>query len=159
MAVYTVLRPSVGVGLKALDRTVFLSDRFCWPAFLFGPFWLLYRRVWLALLLTLVAIGLLAAAVFWFGWLRVNAEWIYVAIAAFLGFEGHRLREGSLARRGFVVADLIVAPGKPEAESLYFHRIDLTEPLPPRSAAPPFTPPLRGDPQIVGLFPQPDGRP
>jgi hypothetical protein len=154
MRVYTVLRPSVDVGLKSLDRTVFLSDGFCWPAFLFGPFWLLYHRIWLALIVVVVAIALLAAAVAT-GAARTNAEWIYIAIAALLGLEGGWLREKALARRGFMVDGLIVAPGRAEAESAYFHRLEATrggEPIPEMASAA-----VRREPDVVGLFPQPKG--
>jgi hypothetical protein len=157
MAVYTVLRPSVGVGLEALDRTVFIADKFSWPAFFLGPIWLLYRRLWLALLLTVLAIAALAIVIAT-GWLRTDAEWIYVAIAALLGFEGARMREAALARRGFMVADVITARNRSEAESLYFRRVAAEPPAPhPNHAAP--QPPMGADPHVVGLFPQPKGLP
>ena len=58
MAVYTVFEPPQRRGRAAAQRAaaeraerfVFLRDGFSWGAFLFGPLWLLYRRLWLALI-------------------------------------------------------------------------------------------------------------
>ena len=58
MTTYTVHEPPARAGEAAgdPDRFVFVRDGFYFWAFLFGPLWLLWRRLWLVLLLYLVAI-------------------------------------------------------------------------------------------------------
>ena len=48
MTLYVVQAP--GSDDDSLVRAHFVADGFSWPAFLFAWAWLLYRRLWLALL-------------------------------------------------------------------------------------------------------------
>lgn len=123
MAIFTVHLPPAASGeAPAVDKIVFLRDGFSYPAFLFGPFWLLWNRAWLAaglwtLLLTLV--GLVA-------WkLRVPrdaAPWVGMALGAWLGFEGARLIAWTLARRGYAESAVVIGDSAEEAEEVFFHR-------------------------------------
>lgn len=123
MAIFTVhLPPTPSGAAPAAEKIVFLRDGFSWPAFFFGPFWLLWKRAWIAaaawaLLLTLD--GLVA----WkFNVSREAASWISLALAAWLGFEGGRVVAWSLARRGYVESDVVVGDDEEEAEAIFFHR-------------------------------------
>ncbi|MGJ0397488.1 MAG: DUF2628 domain-containing protein [Methylocystis sp.] len=128
MAIFTVHVPRTAAGqLPAPDKIVFLRDGFSWPAFLFGPFWLAWRRAWTVAglwTLLLVALALLA-------WkLRVSREGISLltfALAVWLGFEGERLVGWNLARRGYVERDLVVGEDIDEAETVFFHRQSQTQ--------------------------------
>ena len=54
MPVYTVYEPPLrksDEAADAADRFVFVRDKFSMWAFLFGPFWMIWRRLWLVLLL------------------------------------------------------------------------------------------------------------
>lgn len=123
MAIFTVHLPPTAAGQRpAPEKIVFLRDGFSWPAFIFGPFWLAWRRAWLVAglwTLLLVAVGLIA-------WkLRVSRDamsWLTLALAAWLGFEGGRLVAWSLARRGYVEHDLVIGDDVDEAEAAFFHR-------------------------------------
>jgi hypothetical protein len=115
MAIFTVHFPRTASGaLPAPDKIVFLRDGFSWPAALFGPFWLAWRRAWIVAglwTLLLVALSLLA-------WkMRVSRDAI-----SWLTFEGERLVGWNLARRGYVEQDLVVGDDIDEAEAAYFHR-------------------------------------
>ncbi len=93
----------------ALDREgrpsrrapVLVREGFSWGAFLFGPFWLLARRLWLAALLWLVAaaaVALLAPA---------SAAVALPALQFLLGCHARDLRRRALARRGYAQAHVV----------------------------------------------------
>jgi hypothetical protein len=109
-----------GEDAEALARASFVPDAFAWGAFVFGPFWLVYRGLWLALA----------------GWIAFEAvDRILVAphlstgaslaldtlVAAYLGFEGNRWRQEKLARRA-AITDVIEAPSRDVAETMFYTR-------------------------------------
>ena len=57
MTVYTVHEPPPREGQADADtdRFVFVRDGFDFWAFLFGPLWMIWRRLWLVLLLYVIA--------------------------------------------------------------------------------------------------------
>ncbi len=96
------------------EDAVLVKDGFCWPALLFGPFWMLYRRMWrelVALLAAYAGIGVVGAAAS--GQL---AGWLDLLVALLLGFEGNALARRALARRGYEETAVIAAAGRDEAE-------------------------------------------
>lgn len=124
MAIYTVHLPPTPAGeTPAPERIVFLRDGFSVAAFLFGPFWLLWKRAWIpaagwTLLLTLV--GVAGAA------LKIPSgamSWAGLAAAMILGFEGDRFLAWTLQRRGYVEGDVVAGDNEEEAEEAYFGRL------------------------------------
>src|SRR3954454_13495335 len=110
MNVYTVHLKGSPYDPAALERSIFVRDSFAWAAFFFGPVWLLWHRLWLALLAWLVLEAVLIA------W-GVLASPEHVAVVALqtlmhlaLGFEGAQLRRGKLARRRFAMVGVV--PGR-----------------------------------------------
>jgi hypothetical protein len=82
-----------------------IAEEFCWPAGLFGPLWLAAHRLWReagAALLALLAAGLI-------GW------WLWLAVAALLGFAAQDLRRRALARAGWVEQGVVAAPDRDAA--------------------------------------------
>jgi hypothetical protein len=124
MAIFTVhLPPAPGAAFPPPEKIVFLRDGFSTPAFVFGPFWLLWRRAWIAaagwtLLLAIIGgAGML---------LKIPSETMSfagLATALILGFEGDRLLAWSLRRQGYVEADLVIGDNVEEAEEVYFGRL------------------------------------
>jgi hypothetical protein len=142
---------------EALERARLFRMGFVWPAFFFGPLWLIARRLWRTLALWIVAIALIAAATS-SGLLNPGAGfWLYLLIALYLGVEGRAIEAAALTRRGRPLADVICAADASEAERMFFARAaNLTEP------APPPTPPRNGPPPgvphaVIGLFPEAGG--
>ena len=41
------------------DRFIFLGERFSLGAFMFGPLWMIWRRLWLVLIIYLIVLGLI----------------------------------------------------------------------------------------------------
>ena len=103
MQVYTVhepQRPAETIEERA-DALVFIKEGFSLPAFLFGPFWLVAHRLWLALsgyIAAFLAIRLLM-------WLLPGGQGALgsVLLLASLGFglEANTLRRWALERRGY----------------------------------------------------------
>ena len=165
MRVYTVHAPSVDgtLALSATDRFVFVRDGFSVWAFLFGPVWLLYRRLWLAVLGYVVLAALLEVALTLLhagGGTRLA---VMAVIAVLMGLEANSLRRWTLARRKWRQLDVVVANNEQAAERRFFDRwtaergIDI-DPLAVDRGAPP---PIRTGPSqppaahsdIIGLFP------
>jgi hypothetical protein len=90
---------------------------FAWGAFLFGPFWLAARRLWVPAAVSLIwDAGLVAAGIV--GLLDPGAVVIALLLgAALVGLEGGEWRRRDLARRGGDISGLTVAAD--EAEALF----------------------------------------
>ena len=175
MPVYTVHAPVAnGADLPATDRFVFVRDGFHFWAAVASVIWLLWHRLWLALIgwivLTLaVNVGL--------GALGVGSRTIFlidVVLALLLGFEAASLRRWTLSRRKWRQLDIVVADDEELAERRFFDRwtgrqrgltndqyaIDRGGPPPTRNipgqsfSKPPPPLPQGG---IIGLFPEPGG--
>jgi hypothetical protein len=130
---------------------------FAWPALIFGPLWLIARRLWRPLALWIVAAALVEAATA-SGLLDAGAAfWLYVLAALYLGVEGRALEAAALTRRGQPLADIVCAPDVSEAERAFFARIgEMAEP--PRPPTPPRSGPAAGAPHaVIGLFPEAGG--
>lgn len=98
MRVYTVHMPPEAAAGEAAP--LLLAEGFSWPAFLFGPFWLAARRLWLPALAWLV-LALLAA------WL---SPWLALGLALLLGFEAQDLHRRALGRAGWREQGVVAAP-------------------------------------------------
>lgn len=107
MLVYTVHAPQRApsgppeTAEERADALVFVKEGFCWPAFLLGPFWLAYHRMWRALA-GYVAVAILIALLLRLlpGGTAAIVPVLQLASLAF-GFEADDLRRRALERRGY----------------------------------------------------------
>jgi hypothetical protein len=83
----------------AAKPPVLIREGFCWSAFLFGPFWLLFHRCWLA--------GIAALAVVLAGGFLLGPAWTFGA-HLLLGFHGRDLWRWTLARRGWRLSHVVM---------------------------------------------------
>ncbi len=142
---------------KALEQARVFRVGFVWPALVFGPLWLLARRLWRPLALWIVAAALVGAATA-HGLLNPAAAfWLYALAALYLGFEGRALEAAALTRGGRPLADIVCAADSSGAERTFFARAaDLAEA--PRPPAPPRSGPAADAPHaVIGLFPEAGG--
>jgi Protein of unknown function (DUF2628) len=151
MRIYSVHAPTTGAGP---ERAHFERQGFSWPAFLFGPFWLAWRRLWRALAAwcaAAVVIGLVAG----FGGLTDGAATcLFFIIALYLGIQGCGLADAGLERSGWRLSDVAAGADRIEAERSFFTRQAQAAPAAPsqrHAAAPPATP------SVIGLFPEAGG--
>jgi Protein of unknown function (DUF2628) len=155
MAVYTVhAPPSGGTRLEAAERFVLVRDRFSWPAFWFGPLWMLWHRLWLALIGYLVVLVGLGEALRLTGGSSLASAVIVLAVALLIGSEASSLRRFNLQRRGFRVCGVVVGDDLEAAERRFFTALaaEPKDPRPPPASGPPAP---AGVPDVIGLFPHP----
>jgi Protein of unknown function (DUF2628) len=178
MPVYTVHAPATsGADLRSTDRFVFVRDGFHFWAMIFGPIWLAWHRLWLALigyLIVIVALDLVLSS------LDVGSTEIFFAnflLALLTGFEAASLQRWTLSRRHWRQLDVVVDEDAEAAERRFFDRwsarhrtlgldewaVDRGSPPPTRDiAGQPFSKPSSNSPAaqddgIIGLFPEPGG--
>ena len=168
MPTYTVHAPPPrqGEAASAPQRFVFVRDGFHFWAFLLTPFWLLWRRLWLAFALYLFASVVLAVA------LRLIGAGLTVQFLAgfffalLIGFEASTLRRRKLAWKRWTMLGFVIGEDIEMAERRFFaewakktnSRADEAPPTPPAAPEPHAVIPMRHDaqPAIIGLFPEPE---
>jgi hypothetical protein len=180
MAIYTVLAPPPRDGdpaHEALD-TAFVKDGFSWPALFFAVIWMIYRRMWLVLVLY---VAVVAAAAFALSRTGGDVAGFALLLVHFLfALEANNLRRWTLERRGFRLVGVAEGRNIEEAEIGYFVSVETgavavapppippvppTPPSPPARPTPPPTPgvlyredavrPSAEAGDVVGLFPAP----
>lgn len=166
MPVYTVHAPksAVASSLAATDKFVFVRDGFHVWAFVAGPFWLLFHRLWLALIGYLVLSFVGEIVLSKLGIAAGPRMLVMFIVALLMGFEASSLRRWSLSRGKWRQLDIVVADKPEAAERRFFDRwanaqrpesysTDRGGPPPTRHVpAQPFS---RGPEDVIGLFPQP----
>ena len=163
MTVYTVHEPRTrrSKGDADPDRFVFVRDGFHFWAFVFGPLWLLWHRLWLVLLIYVVATSAVQAALWALGVSAAVKFTVGMLIALLVGFEAASLRRWTYARRRWSSLGLVVAPNLEAAEHRFFATwVTRDPPPPPQTPVAPagsWMPPSA--PQVLGLFPEPQTRP
>lgn len=161
MAFYQVLIPPPGPGglREEIEQARVLPETFTWPALIFGGFWLLFKRLWLAFILYALVWGGLVYLQRQLGFSIAAVLLSQFALGLFLGFEGQNLIARKLARQGWRLVDVVEAPDLSSAERRYFERA-LPPGAPPRVLEPAAAPAryAGGPAPVIGLFPEANGR-
>ncbi len=144
------------------DRVAFVKDGFSWPALFFPALWLIFHRMWIELIVLLIAFAALQ-------WLYVSSvdgravlELAGFALVLLFAFEANDLRGFALARRGYQLIGVAMGEDREMAE-LSFFRSWLPRqsgPKAPEGGKPRPAPgptrlrPSEGE-EVIGLFPRP----
>jgi hypothetical protein len=172
MPVYTVHAPvTANTGLRATDRFAFVRDGFHFWAVVFGPLWLIWHRLWLALLGWIVVALAVDVGLSRFGAGGTAVFLANVLIALLMGLEAGSLERWTLSRRNWRQLDIVVGDDEEAAERRFFDRwtakqralindqtaVDRGGPPPTRDVpGQPFSkPPPLPPSDIIGLFPEP----
>jgi hypothetical protein len=162
MKVFTVHQPPKLTGDAARDaeRFVFVRDGFHFWAFILGPLWMLWRRMWLVLFLYVLAMTAIQIGLLALGASPIVSLAVDVLIALLVGFEAATLRRFTL--RNWKTVGMVVARDREEAERRFFDAwVDRDESPRPAAASTPV-PAMRRSPaasdEVVGLFPEPELR-
>ena len=172
MPVYTVHAPATrDTGSAATDRFAFVRDGFHFWAFVLGPVWLAWHRLWLALIGWIVLMAVIDVAMVRLGVSPTAIFLVDVLLALLMGFEAASLRRWTLSRRNWRQLDIVVADDEEQAERRFFDRwtakqrnlsndqmaVDRGGPPPTRDVpGQPFSrPPPLSQSEIIGLFPEP----
>jgi hypothetical protein len=173
MTIYTVLVPGTDEAKSDPMAPVFVKEGFAWPALFFAPLWLIFRRLWLALLGYVIAVAVIGAIGNAIGDTFTFAG--MVLLHFLLALEGNELRRRSLGRRGYRLTAIVDGRGVEDAEIRYFAGLSPRQedapgqptppaagPIPPRTppAPPPLGPinPSAEAGEVIGLFPAPGAR-
>ena len=112
-----------------------IKEGFCWPAFLFGPVWALWHRMWfsaatIAASYTLMMVGLSVAGVN-----ASMANTFIIGAAALVGFAANGWRQNAMMGNGWRLAGLSAAADTDTALRRFIdlHPEEFTLPA-PRSA-------------------------
>lgn len=163
MTQYTIHEPSEppeGLIARA-DATQFIKEGIAWWALLLPMIWLLYHRMWLALLGFLAAAVALEVALYYGGASNSLATLASILFSIVFAMHANDLRRWTLARRGFALVGAVSGSGQGECELKYFASWpDSGAGLAPSPATAPARPvfPRRTEDRdaVIGLFP--DGR-
>ena len=134
-----------------------MRDGFHFWAFLLGPLWMLWRRMWLVLLIYAVCVTAIQYGLYRLGMSGTVKFAVGFLIALLVGFEAGTLRRWSLRR--WTQVGVVVAPSRDEAERRFFETWEEGATLPPSTAPmPPTAAASRPSSEVLGLFPEPQPR-
>jgi hypothetical protein len=123
MRLFTVHLPMLaGSGQPALERAELVRDGFHPLAFLLGPFWCLWRGLWIAALAILVLSGALLAIGRLLHVSSGTQALAQIVLAFLVGLEAPNLRRIGLRRQGYVDGGIVAANDLTEAEAVFFAR-------------------------------------
>jgi len=168
MPTYTVHAPpsKSGETNSAPERFVFVRDGFHFWAFLLAPLWLLWRRLWLALLGYVIIAAALGALLFLLGVSSGVTFFASTLVSLLVGFEASTLWRWTLTRRGWVSLGFVVGDDRESAEHRFFASWIARTPESPKSPVstlpePQFGGVTRRAPvsDVIGLFPEPGTKP
>jgi hypothetical protein len=165
MSAYTVHAPLPRKEETSADseRFVFVRDGFYFWAFLLGPLWMLWRRLWLVSVLYLVVALALQVGLWAAGVDTTVRVFVGLLLALLIGFEAGSLRRWTLTRRGWRNLGVVVGDDVEMAERHFYaawHSADARESsLPPGTNMPLSRERARENLKeardIIGLFPEP----
>ena len=127
MAIYTVHCPPVSKATTSedtsrIEKIIFLRDGFSFPAFCFGPLWLLWKGAWAMATLWVIVAGFCGYASLKLGVPTEGVLLLSFVFAAWFGFEATHLYALLLERRGYIARDLVIGDNEEEAEEVFFSR-------------------------------------
>src|SRR5438105_1013664 len=121
MPVFTVHAPLSSAGINDnADEFVFVRDGYHFWAFLLGPLWLLWHRLWLAFVGYAVVIAAIVALLVW---LRTGVDTrlvVMVLVAMLMGYEAASLRRWSFSHGRWREIGVVVADDEEAAERRFF---------------------------------------
>ena len=165
MTIYTVHAPPPKVDETATspDRFVFVRDGFYFWAFVFGPLWLLFKRLWLALLLYIATVAVLQTVLWLIGVPRPTHGVVSLLMHLLIGLEASSLHRWTLQRRDWRQLGVVAGTNDQDAERRFFDTWVAQRSMLQTPAAPPPPNPqnMRAPPDasdIIGLFPEPQSR-
>jgi hypothetical protein len=167
VTVYSVYEPgkeAPDLAVRA-DRLAFVKEGFSWPALFLPALWLIYQRMWIELLVFVIA----CVALQWAFGLSEQGQvlfgWASLALVVLFAFEANDLRTSALERRGYRLAGIASGRDRTEAERSFFRAWLPRQAKAARGAergqergrdSEAAKPVARGESEeVIGLFPRP----
>jgi hypothetical protein len=150
------------------DRFVFLHERFSLAAFLLGPLWMAWQRLWLELSVYVLGTVAIVYGLYALGAGLPTVIFVLGLIQLLLGLEATTLVHGMRLRYGWRDRGVVIADDLDMAERRFFDSRAVRRSAAPAASgltAPGTTNPgsLSGAsggssmPSVIGLFPEPGG--
>ena len=163
MTIYTVHEPPLRADQTDPERFKFVRDGFYFWAFVFGPLWLLFKRLWVVLIFYVIAIAALQAGLWLIGVPSAARGAVSLLAHLLLGLEGATLQRWTLHENEWTQIGIVAGDSYEAAERRFFDTwvARNSAPRPPAASAPPMSPGMRPPPvssDIIGLFPEPQSR-
>ncbi|MGD9867731.1 MAG: DUF2628 domain-containing protein [Hyphomicrobiales bacterium] len=160
MIAYTVHEPERLPGKleERADRLRLVKEGFSWPALFVPVLWLLYHRMWLALIgfvavLVLAEMGLSAL-----GAGDAVGGWAGILIGLLFALNANDLRRWTLGRRGYRMTGAVVGRDTTECEYKLFAAWERETPVPrspPEGRAAPVPAKSAGEGPVIGFLDDP----
>jgi hypothetical protein len=122
VTVYSVYEPgkeAPDIAVRA-DRLAFVKEGFSWPAFFLPALWLIYQRMWIELVVFVIA----CVALQWAFGLSDQGQallgWASLALVVLFALEANDLRTAALERRGYRLAGVASGRDRTDAERSFF---------------------------------------
>lgn len=125
MQTYTIHAPPVdnrNFSEQAADY-VFLKEGYAYWAALFGPFWLLARKLWLEALIYFVALGLIQAILQYFGLNEYGATLLYFMVSIIFALFAYDVERWHYARKDYVMISLVNGKSRVDCEAKFFNKL------------------------------------
>jgi len=104
------------------ENPVFVQEGFNFMAFIFSGFWTLYHRLWWPLFAIIVC-NLMIMQMFDNGTINlISRSILETGLMLLVAFEANDWRRNGLARRGYVIADIVTGDCLIRAEQRFFDR-------------------------------------
>ena len=103
-----------------LETAQFIKDGFSWPAFIFGPFWALYHRLWLLALVTLAFEVALLTVAEKMGLSEMSQSLLQLGFQACIACIADERLRAKARREGYITADIVMADSMLAAEQRFF---------------------------------------
>lgn len=131
MQTYTVHELPEGPAdrVERAERLVFVKDGFSLMAAVLAPLWMLANRLWLALLIYVVALVGFEVLAWLAGLSQQVAGWIMLAAHLVIGLEADSIRRWSLARGGYRFVGSVTGRSWDDCERRFFETWLKDQPL------------------------------
>ena len=122
MKTFTVHEPAEPASdpLKRADQLVFVKEGVAWLALFFPVIWLLVQRMWLVLVLFILALIGVSAATMSLGANQQIAGLSSIALAILLAVQANDLRRWKLNRSGYRMVAAVAGRSRDECERRFF---------------------------------------
>jgi Protein of unknown function (DUF2628) len=161
MPAFAILEPPASqyAETEHADRFIFLPERFSLGAFLFGPLWMIWRRLWVVLIIYVVGVGLIGYGLRFLGVGWFTVAMVFGLIQLLVGLDATSLVRWTRIRHGWRECGIVIADDLDMAERRFFdNRAAVRTPRPGSGpAAEPLGAAQTAPPDIIGLFPEPGG--
>ena len=107
---------------RPYETAEFVAEGFNFWAFVFGAMWALYQRLWILGFILICLNVALAGMAKHYGFSPASIYVLQMGIQIMVGFQANDSRRIALARKGYIVADMVAAHTLLHAEQRFYDR-------------------------------------